>query len=170
MGHTGVDPTEGDEARGRAGRELRIARGVDEPGVVEVHQDLGRKDGDVGLALDEHLLEVPIGVDLAKHGIVVHRPLGIGRVEPLVEGVKGFDERVAEAVLRVLRTRVPEACMGIENERAVFHSTPPCMCPARSGRFADTGDRRARSGVFYRTLWDGCNRLVLPCRPCIGDI
>ena len=106
---------------------LRV--GVDEPGVVEVHQHLGRQDGHVGLALDEHLLEVPVRVDLAEHGLVVHRPLGIGRVEALVEGVEGFDERVAEAILGVLRTRVPEACMGIEDKRPILHWS--ILSPAR---------------------------------------
>ena len=100
---------------------LGIAFGVGKAGVVEVHEDLSREDGHVGVALDEHLVDVPVGVHLAELLLVVHGPLFVGGIEAGLERVKGFDKGLAEAILAVLLTGIPEASMSIHDECTILH-------------------------------------------------
>ena len=79
----GIDPAEGDQPIGGPLDQLGVALRVDETRVVEVHEHLGGEDRHVGRSLDEHVLQVPVGVDLPELLVVVHRPLGIGGLNPL---------------------------------------------------------------------------------------
>ncbi len=114
VGHTRVNSAQGDDALGGASTHGSVAVGVGKAGVVEVHQHLGGEDGHVGIALDKHLVEIPVGVDLAELPLVVHRPLFVGWVEAIVECIEGLDEGVAKAVLAVFLASIPEAGVCIE--------------------------------------------------------
>ena len=121
VGRSRVHASERDDPFGQAIVDGLVALRRHEPLVIEIHQHLGRQDGQVGVALDEHLLQIPLRIGLTELLLIVHRPPGLGGVEPGMEGVEGFDEGVAEAVLGVLGAGVPHPTVCVENKCCIFH-------------------------------------------------
>src|SRR5260370_13474368 len=81
-----------------------------------VHEHLGGEDGHVGVTFDKDLFEIPVGVNLAELFLVVHRPTLVWGIEAVVEGIEGFDEGIAKAVLAVFLAGIPESSMCIEHK------------------------------------------------------
>src|SRR5204863_5697032 len=112
---------QGDDALRSASTQLGIAVGIRKARVVKIHKDLGRENGHIGVALDKHLLKIPVRVNLAELFFVVHRPLLIWWIKAGVEGVEGFDESFAKTVLAIFLAGIPEPAVCIEYKRSVLH-------------------------------------------------
>ena len=89
--------------------------------MVKIHEDLGGENGHIGVALDKHLLKIPVRVNLAELFFVIHRPFLVRWVKAGVERVEGFDEGFAKAVLAIFFAGIPEPGVCIEYKRSVLH-------------------------------------------------
>ena len=114
--HTWINSAQGDNTLRGTFTHLHVFVGGAEASMVKVHQHLRRENGHISVTLDKYLIEIPVGINLAELGLVVHRPFLLGRIESGVEGIEGLDEGIPKAVLGVFLAGVPKSSVCIQDK------------------------------------------------------